>query len=338
MREFKILACLLLTGLAAPAQQRPHYTQYILNNYILNPALSGIENYTDIKISGREQWRGLPGSPTTFYLSVHAPLGKSDQRISATSFSMPGENPRGSAYWENYTAAAPHQGVGLSVVNDRTGNFERLNANISYAYHLGLSATTNIALGVAGGVARLNYNRSNAAPADPNDPAIGNANGVNSNWKPDLNTGVWIYSRNYFAGFSAQQVIPQNFQPGTAGEGIKQVPHWFATAGYRVLLTEDVNVTPSAMLKFVSGTPSFPQFDLNVKFQYRDILWAGGSYRLENGFAAMLGMKLANTVNLGYAYDFTQTVLNTASRGTHELVLGFILGNKYGDTCPRNVW
>jgi hypothetical protein len=24
-------------------------TQYILNNYILNPALSGIENYTDLK-------------------------------------------------------------------------------------------------------------------------------------------------------------------------------------------------------------------------------------------------------------------------------------------------
>jgi hypothetical protein len=31
------------------AQQRPHYTQYILNNFIVNPALAGIENYTDIK-------------------------------------------------------------------------------------------------------------------------------------------------------------------------------------------------------------------------------------------------------------------------------------------------
>ena len=23
---------------------------------------------------------------------------------------------------------------------------------------------------------------------------------------------------------------------------------------------------------------------------------------------------------------------------THEIMVGFIIGNKYGDTCPRNVW
>src|SRR5689334_22346247 len=46
-----LLGMLVFVGTAAAAQQRSHYTQYILNNYILNPALSGIENYTDIKLS-----------------------------------------------------------------------------------------------------------------------------------------------------------------------------------------------------------------------------------------------------------------------------------------------
>src|SRR5881396_3541479 len=87
------------------AQQRPHYTQYILNNYILNPALSGIENYTDLKISGRDQWVGLNGAPQTFYLTIHGPLGKANYRTNATSYQVPGENPRGRAYWESYTAA-----------------------------------------------------------------------------------------------------------------------------------------------------------------------------------------------------------------------------------------
>jgi len=45
---------LVLISATAFAQQRPHYTQYILNNYILNPALSGIENYTDLKLSYRD--------------------------------------------------------------------------------------------------------------------------------------------------------------------------------------------------------------------------------------------------------------------------------------------
>jgi hypothetical protein len=77
---------------------------------------------------------------------------------------------------------------------------------------------------------------------------------------------------------------------------------------------------------------------LNVKLQYRDLVWLGGSYRQFDGYAAMLGVNVANTFNVGYSYDFTKTDINTYTRGTHELVLGFIIGNRYGDTCPRNVW
>ena len=64
MKHLKLTVLFALgTGMALHAQQRPQYTQYILNNYILNPALSGIENYTDVKISGRDQWVGLGGAP-----------------------------------------------------------------------------------------------------------------------------------------------------------------------------------------------------------------------------------------------------------------------------------
>ena len=105
-----LLVCVQLMG-----QQRPHYTQYILNNYILNPALSGIENYTDIKLSVRDQWVGLKGAPKTTYFSIQAPIGKSDYRTSSTSFEVPGQNPRGRYYWENYTAAEPPHGIGATT-------------------------------------------------------------------------------------------------------------------------------------------------------------------------------------------------------------------------------
>src|SRR5438552_16431688 len=96
---------LMLVSAITIAQQRPHYTQYILNNYILNPALSGIENYTDLKLSARDQWIGFEGRPQTFYISAHAPIGKKDYKTSATSFNVPGQNPRGTSYWQNYTAS-----------------------------------------------------------------------------------------------------------------------------------------------------------------------------------------------------------------------------------------
>src|SRR5215468_9187625 len=153
MRRFLLLYCFLFPVLVSKSQQRPHYTQYILNNYILNPALTGIENYTDVKMSARDQWVGLNGAPQTFYVSIHGPLGKEDYKSTATSFDMPGENPRGSAYWQNYTASDPHHGIGFFMVGDKTGLYNRLAADVSYAYHMGLSAKTNFPAGFSGGIA-----------------------------------------------------------------------------------------------------------------------------------------------------------------------------------------
>ncbi|RYZ25838.1 MAG: type IX secretion system membrane protein PorP/SprF [Chitinophagaceae bacterium] len=337
MKKLCFILVAFCSALVLAAQQRPHYTQYILNNYILNPALSGIENYTDLKISGRDQWVGLQGAPRTMYLTAHAPLGKKDYKTSSTSFQVPGENPRGTNYWQNYSASEPHHGVGLSIINDQTGAYNRFNANLSYAYHLGISAKTNLAAGFSAGITRIGRNTSKDIFGTPGDPAQGSPGDL-YRIRPDLNFGLWLYSSEYFVGLSGQQIIPQKIVFTSDTMGIKLVPHLFATAGYRFLVSEDVNAIPSVMVKYVSGSPTTPQFDLNIKLQYLDLLWVGGSYRLQNGYSAMVGLNVANTFNLGYAYDFTTTALNTVSRGTHEIVVGFLLGNGFGDTCPRNVW
>src|ERR1700694_638877 len=209
MKKIFAIQFMLWCGLTAAAQQRPHYTQYILNNYILNPALSGIENYTDVKISGRDQWVGLDGAPKTMYLTIHTPIGKKDFKTSATSYDMPGENPRGNAYWQNYTASEPHHGVGLSIIDDKTGLYNRFSATVSYAYHLGLSPRTHLSAGFASGFTKIGYDRSKATPTDPNDPAIGNRDNLIYKVKPELSAGLWLYSANYFVGLSAQQIVPQ---------------------------------------------------------------------------------------------------------------------------------
>lgn len=345
MKKLLFSILLLATGLVLCAQQRPHYTQYILNNYVLNPALSGIENYTDVKLSIRDQWSGFSGAPRTTYLTIHGPIGKADYKTTATSFQVPGENPRGQAYWENYTASEPHHGIGMSLVNDRTGNFNRFTAALSYAYHLGLSPRLNLAGGFSAGISTVGLNADGKAFFGPNpaDPAIGGANAEElRRIKPDLSIGLWLYGANFFAGASAQQVIPQklafvddaNFQ-----QTGKLVPHVFVTAGYRFLVSDDVNAVPSVMLKYINGAfRNNYQGELNLKLQYRDQFWIGGSVRQYDGFAAMAGLQVGNTFNVGYAYDFTTTAIRTYTRGTHELMIGFLIGNRYGDTCPRNVW
>lgn len=333
-----LLVCVQVMG-----QQRPHYTQYILNNYILNPALSGIENYTDVKISVRDQWVGLNGAPKTTYFSIQAPIGKGDYRTSSTSFDVPGQNPRGRYYWENYTAAEPHHGIGMTIISDRTGSFNRLTANATYAYHLGLSPTMNLSAGFSAGITRVGLDNTKtdfSGTGDPYDPATSSAiNGEINRIRPDLGFGMWLYSKSYFVGISAQQIIPQKLSFSDDATFISKgrlIPHLFFTAGYRFMAGEDVNIIPSVMLKYVQGSSrnNF-QPEANLKMQYRDLLWLGGSYRYQDGYAAMAGFNLSNTFNVGYAYDITTTELNTVSKGTHEFIVGFIIGNKYSGKCPR---
>ncbi|RZM13424.1 MAG: type IX secretion system membrane protein PorP/SprF [Pedobacter sp.] len=344
-KHFLLMGLVLVVAEFASAQQRSHYTQYILNNYVLNPALSGIENYTDVKLSVRDQWVGLNGAPRTVYATIHGPIGKKDYKTSATSFNIPGENPRGNSYWESYTASEPHHGVGLSIVNDRTGNFNRFNASVSYAYHLGLSPRLNLSAGVAAGInsTSLNADGKTFFGPNPSDPAVGGINAEElRKVKPDLSVGLWLYGANFFAGVSAQQVIPQKLSfvndANFAVNG-KMVPHIFATLGYRFLLSDDINMIPSLMVKYINGVfENNYQAEGNVKIQYRDLVWLGGSYRQFDGYAAMAGLNVANSFNVSYAFDFTKTNLNTFTRGTHEIMIGFLINNRYGDTCPRNIW
>ena len=340
----RIIAILfVLASVNLNAQQKPYYTQYILNNYILNPALTGIENYTDLKLSYRNQWTGIDGAPVTSYLSVHGPIGKKDFRTTPTSFEMPGENPRGKSFVDEYTAPAPHSGIGLMIINDKTGYINRFSAYATYAYHKAISFKTTLAAGFLGGITNVSLDRSKIqwGTLDPNDPAIGYDNGDLKKLKPEVGAGLWLYSSDFFAGVSVLNIVPNkikfaaNNQYATFFE-----PQFLATTGYRFFLSDDVSVLPSVMLQFIQPFPVQAHF--NIKFQYLDKVWAGLSYRMSDqlgGIAGMAGINVSNTFNLSYAYDVsTNSRLNTYTKNSHEIILGFLINNKYGDTCPRSVW
>jgi type IX secretion system PorP/SprF family membrane protein len=338
MKRIIIYIWLLCCGYTAMAQQKPHYTQYILNQYIVNPALTGIENYVDIKASHRLQWVGLVDAPVTTYLTIQGPIGKSDLKTTATSFSIPGENPRGKNYWQEYAASKPHHGLGLQIINDRTGPLNYFSALGTYAYHVGLSARTNLSAGIGAGINNFSLTRDKLQFNIPVDPAVAGS-GILNKIHFDMNAGVYLYSSDYFVGLSAQQIVPSKIDFSNNGikkEEGKTVPHLFATAGYRFLVGEDFNLLPSVMIKYVQPAPV--QVEVNAKLQYRDAVWVGASYRHLDGIAAMAGLNISNTLNIGYAYDYTTSKLNNYTKGTHEIIIGFTIGNKFGDSCPRNVW
>ena len=54
-----ILFSAFLTITALKAQQLPVYTQYVFNEYIMNPAVAGTVDRTPIRLSYRDQWAGF---------------------------------------------------------------------------------------------------------------------------------------------------------------------------------------------------------------------------------------------------------------------------------------
>ncbi len=342
MNRFLAIIALFLVSHTIHAQAKPAYSQYILNNYILNPALTGIENYTDIKISIRNQWTGINGAPNTSYISAHGAIGKSDYRTSATSNAVPGENPRGRQYMEEYTAPEPHHGIGFMAVNDKAGYIGRYTVAGTYAYHRPIGVKTTLAVGFSAGFSGINVDATKATYADQtSDPAIGVASGELKKIKPEIGAGLWLYSARYFAGISVLNLVPGKATfTNNKNFGTYYTPNYFATVGYRFTVGEDFTVIPSVMLQY--WEPQLLGAHFNTKLQYLDKAWIGGNYRYSDyikGYSAMAGFNVSNTLNASYSYEVATTNrLRTYTGNTHEILIGLTLGNKYSDACPRNVF
>jgi len=316
------------------AQQRPQYTQYVFNNYLLNPALSGIENYTNVMAGYRSQWTGLQGAPVTSYITFNTPIGDNFINGDANAFPMGGGEPAASRlYTQYYQAAEPHHGVGFTIVTDKAGPITQTDLNATYAYHIGISATFNLALGVAAGVSRTALNTSEIT-TEYTDPAI--YNGKGGQWSPDLGAGLWGYSSNYYFGISAQQILPQNLYYTTSNSLYqnKSVPHFFFTAGYKLFMSDDLTFMPSIMIKEINPVPV--TYDINAKVSFRDVFWIGVSYRHNDSVGLLAGFNLSSLINVGYSYDITTSALNTVSNGTHEIVLSLMLNNKNKVQSPQH--
>ncbi|MFP5039379.1 type IX secretion system membrane protein PorP/SprF [Parasediminibacterium sp. JCM 36343] len=345
--SFSLFACLGF----AKAQQRPYYTQYILNNYLINPAVAGIDNYTDIKASHRVQWVGLTDAPVTTYLTISAPTKKKlydiDRETPTSVYPSGTNNMLGGT---PYQPPDSHGGVGFTILNDKTGPLNRFAAYGTYAYHLNLTSTTNLALGVSAGItqmsldaSKLNFDGSANGTGGGSDPAVGTSTGILNKINPDISAGLWLYSKNYFIGLAAQQIVPDKLyftDYSNSSDSVKTVgkfvPHIFAQAGYKFELDEDLTLLPSVLVRYISPLPV--GFDINTKLEYQNKIWVGGGYRYQDGFTAMLGLNINYSINIGYSYDYTTSALNAISRGTHEILVGFLIGNKYDDYAPRHAW
>ncbi|HEX8504943.1 MAG TPA: type IX secretion system membrane protein PorP/SprF [Hymenobacter sp.] len=315
-----LLPLLLLAAAPARAQQQAQYSQYMNNNYILNPGTTGVEDYIDVKFSYRTQWTGLEGAPKTYYASISSSLGKwrSTQKRTIRD------------------RRRPFHAIGGLVYNDVTGPTSRTGAYASYAYNMVLMPDLRLALGVSAGMQQFAVDGQQLRFFDPATRAASAASRVF-----DGSVGVWLYTSNFYVGLSGAQLLGNklnfSYGPGSleAGEGNTLSRHYFATAGVRVPINDDWSLVPSVLVKAVDPAPL--SLDLNAKLKYQDLLWVGASWRAFDSAVAMVGLSYEQ-FTLGYSYDAGLSELAGYHGGSHEVLLGLRLKKKAQVVCTNRFW
>lgn len=333
MKKIYLLAfVLLLSVTGSRAQQKAVYNQYMLNGYLLNPALTGVENYLDVKASYRNQWSGLAGAPASFYVSAQGPLNKEDRSSSLVSLPARGKNAIINTLRlrsdNDFRILKPHHGLGALVVGDKMGPESRLGASLTYAYHLPVAQQRmKLSAGFSGGFTRYRLDPSQLDFGPQADPVAGQYYG--DMVLPEIGAGLMLYGRNFYAGASAAQLFQGaiNLSPNPAADPSRFHNHYFVTGGYEWKPSRELSVLPSLLLRYAPPTPV--TVDVNLKVAYLRQVWGGLSYRHNNALSVLGGANVNKMVSIGYAYEVATTSLYQYNTGSHELMIGLALHNTF---------
>jgi type IX secretion system PorP/SprF family membrane protein len=325
MKKFSILFLLFtLYATSLVAQQRMQFSQYMVNQYILNPAAGGTDNNLDLAAGYRKQWTTFSGSPETFYFSGHLPI-------------------RAAKKPSKKNANAPFHSAGTFIYSDKAGPLTKTSFLLSYGYNIALFRKYRLAMGLFGGVLNMRLDNSQLK-FDQEGEVLTSYNKV----LPDASAGFWFYNDKLFAGLSMNQLFYNGVQ--FYKETGYLVYHYYLTGGYKIPLgyarsskgAADFYLVPSVLLKY-GGWGTAPSLDLNVKLNYTNLFWVGSSYRIGDAAVALAGIKIPAKENgaleIGYAYDYPLSKINAYTTGSHEIILRYThtLKNS-GVVCPERFW
>lgn len=297
MKRIYSIALVALLSLSATAQQDPHYTQYMYNMNIINPAYAGSKENLALGLLYRKQWVDIQGAPETFTFSGHTPVGK-------------------------------NVGIGLSAISDKIGPVNEQNLYADFSYTLNLGGEHKLAFGIKAGATfhkvGLFDQIGNGFVPQPGDPAFSeNIDNVYLNF----GSGLFYYTDRYYVAFSVPNMfkakhldIRQNGQERQFGS---ETQHYFLTGGYVFDLTPNVKFKPFAMLKTAFGAPS--SVDVSTNFLFNERFEIGATYRLEDSFGAMVNFAITPNIRIGYAYDHIVSDLRVTTPASHEIIMLFDL-------------
>ena len=287
-----VLSAPILHLSSAFSQQTPQYTQFMLNNYGINPASAGAFNSKiDAMVGMRRQWVGFENMPQTSFASVTTYFGRRGGGLS-----------RG---WH---------GAGIVWQGDRMGAKIKVDDFYgSYTYLMRLDRAGFIAFGMAFGTRRYGLRLN-----DINDPVL-----VSSNvWLyPDIIPGVKFFNSSWTLDLSVKQLYKYKVKQGSAmiGSPTKLPPHFYFSATHKWWPRSHLLVMQALQIKYNFAT--LPSLDYSMIAYLNKYFAVGGSYRHFDALAAIVQYRFEKLV-IGVAYEYSIAPYRVGFANTQEFMLG----------------
>lgn len=293
MIKVRIVLLFLFISVVCNGQQAIQYSQFMMNEYGLNPAVAGSNKGLYVMVGRRVQWRGFALAPETNFASVTKVFGKKGYRY----------------YWH---------GVGAYVEQDKFGMFANKAAYASYAIHLKLSSKYFLSFGLAGGAKSVAMSNT---VFDENDPALSNP--TPKVLLPDFIPGLYLYSKKVSVGISVRNIYKNSLQQkgkqiGSSGRliptAVFTASKKFKSEGYDFVFVPGINMQSNFI-----GIPS-TQFNFMAYFRQR--IGVGVTYRMHDAVSGMIQIRVLKNVVLGFAYDYTVSKFRSANANSTEMMMG----------------
>jgi type IX secretion system PorP/SprF family membrane protein len=288
---------LALAGITVHAQQDAQFSQYMFNNLFLTPAYAGVDGTTQLTVMHRSQWQGYQssfgdgGAPTSQLVSFNTPINKL------------------------------HSGFGAYILNDKLGPQNNLEAQASYAYHLGLK-NSKLSFGVKLGIYSMSVNGTYYRFVNEGDPLI--VTGKESQIRPDLGFGLFYRAEKYYIGAGMNHLLRSEFSFGVDKSRNALENHVNITAGYFYEVNFDLQLQPTILVKTDLNEYSF---DLGVIATLKDKMWGGVSFRQSEAANVLLGYSFFKDHSLKFGYSIDVIIKDKAAKSSfsHEFMLSYQL-------------
>ena len=263
------------------SQENPFITQQWYSRINHNPASAGSNDAWDIFMVHRNQWAGFKNAPKTTMLNIHTSI-------------------------DDFNS-----GLGLSLAYDPEGPARRsIISKLVYSYRINTTDMSQLAFGLGVNVQNRYINYGKLVPEVGGDPELGGTTENRTSFGVDF--GLEFLTERFVIGASATN-LGRTYKALTTFLNGTQ---YYGYAHYKFPLGDDFDLAPT--LSYVYGNTEH-LFELGTTLFYRDAVWGGLAYRVDNAICAFAGFRF-NIFRLGYSFDYHT---NDASNFgyTHEVVL-----------------